>query len=360
MRKVNLRYNYNNYIQLAPLQSCNTIFNFLLTVRGTGKTFGMKRRGLLRYFSKLRHPRTLWVRYFKDDIKTMSISFLPASLIMECVARFGLDGEKFKTNRKGVFYDGAEIFRFCPLGEYQRQKGAGGVEEFDTIVFDEFLIDPRSPSRFHGDAFMAFMDIYTSYNRGAGRIKHPVKAFFLGNEESQTNRFFTAFSIPEWITERGDIMITDSAMRWTVQVIKTPPENQRALISQLGDNSAVDYLQGGMKVARSVAIRTPDSWGTFRRRDLSPLVSFYIDGEKTCWTVAPDRTIIVVSGIDPTGIVITDTPAPYWKKAQYVGRGPLVEIENAVRSFLINNMVYYDSARTWERAQGVLRRLRYA
>lgn len=360
MRKVNLRYNYDDYIQLSPLQSCNTTFNFLLTVRGTGKTYGMKRRGLLRYFSKPRHPRTLWLRYFKDDIKTMSISFLPASLIMECVSRFGLDGEKFKVNRRGVFYDGEEIFRFCPLGEYQRQKGAGGVEEFDTIVFDEFLLDPRSPSRFHGDVFMAFMDIYTSYNRGTDRIRHSVKAFFLGNEESQTNRFFSAFGVPEWITERGNIMITDSAKRWTVQVIKTPPENQRELISQLGDNSSVDYLQGGMKVTRSVAIRTPDNWGTFKRRDLSPLVSFYIDGEKTCWTVAPDRTIMVVSGIDPTGIVITDTPAPYWKKSQYVGRGALVEIENAVRSFLINNMVYYDSAQTWERAQGVLRRLRYA
>ena len=360
MRKVNLKYEYSDYIQLTPLQSCNTIFNFLLTVRGTGKTYGMKRRGLLRYFSKPQRPRTLWVRYFKDDIKTMSISFLPAPLIFECVARFGLDAEKFKTNRKYYSLYVMLLLPFCPLGEYQRQKGAGGVEEFDTIVFDEFLLDPRSPSRFHGDAFMAFMDIYTSYNRGEGRIKHPVKAFFLGNEESQTNQFFAAFGVPEWITERGDIMITDSKRRWTVQVIKTPPENQQVLISQLGDNSAVGYLQGGMKVARSAAIRTPDSWGTYARRDLSPLVSFYIDGEKTCWTVAPDRTIIVVSGICPTGIVITDTPAPYWKKSQYVGRGTLVEIENAVRTFLINNLVFYDSTRTWERAQGVLRRLRYA
>ena len=360
MRTVQLKYDYTKYIQLAPIQSCNTIFNFLLTVRGTGKTFGMKRRGLVRYFSKPHRPRTLWVRYFKDDIKTMSQTFLPDTIIQDCVARWGLDADKFKTTRKGVFYDGSEIFRFCPLTEYQRQKGAGGVEEFDTIVFDEFLIDPRSPSRYHGDPFTAFMDIYTSYNRGADRMRHPVKAFFLGNEESQTNRFFSALCVPDWITERGDIMLTDSAKQWTVQVIKTPPDNQRALVLQLGDNSATGYLLGGIKGARSVAIRTPDNWGTFKRRDLSPILSFYIDGEKTCWTVAPDRTIIVVSGICPAGIVVTDTPAPYWKKSQYVGLGPLVEIENAVRSFLANNMVYYDSVRTWERAQGVLRRLRYA
>lgn len=93
-------YDFSSYLQTRPLLSCNALFNFFLTVRGTGKTWALKRRSLERYFGHSSRPRSLWIRYFRDDVKTMAQDFLPGAILREICARYKLTPEKFKATKK--------------------------------------------------------------------------------------------------------------------------------------------------------------------------------------------------------------------------------------------------------------------
>ena len=58
--------NNNNFIDFLELWSFNAIYNFVDTVRNTGKTTKCKAWAIARY---LKHGKqTLWVRAFEDDI----------------------------------------------------------------------------------------------------------------------------------------------------------------------------------------------------------------------------------------------------------------------------------------------------
>ena len=177
-----LYYNYNT------IRSYNALMNFILTGRGNGKTFGAKLLGIKdylktgeqfvyvrRYFSEFEH-----VHQFFDDIVSS-----PYYNDYE----FKVLGSKGFIRKKDSDEEWNVLCHFIPLSISQKYKSTA-YPLVSKIFFDEFIID-KSNNRYLKNEVEIFLDLYETI----ARLRNNVRAFFLANNVSLVNPYFTYWNL---------------------------------------------------------------------------------------------------------------------------------------------------------------------
>ena len=191
-------YNYNK------IRSYNALFNFIISNRGGGKSYGAKEM-VIKNFLK-RGEQFVYVRRYKAEIKEIQ-----KTLFSDIQERF--PNTDFKIDGSTVYINNKPAGYLIPLSVSQKFKSSS-YPLVTTIVFDEFIVD-KGHIHYLTNEVEVFLDLFETI----ARSRNNVKAFFLANNVTIVNPYFVYFNcIPKngerfTIAKNGQIvveMFTDS------------------------------------------------------------------------------------------------------------------------------------------------------
>ena len=185
-------YNYNE------LRSHQGLFNFVLSNRGGGKTFGAKVLGIKSYIKSKKKTgqgeQFVYVRRYDSEFDTKEQFF------DDIVANGYFEEYEFIVKGyKGYIREKVEedeepneweiICFFIPLSVSQRYKSTP-FPNVSKIFFDEFIID-KGNIRYVKNEVVVFLELFETIDRKRDKTI----AFFLANTVSLVNPYFSYFSL---------------------------------------------------------------------------------------------------------------------------------------------------------------------
>lgn len=161
--------------------SYNAMFNFIIGERGVGKTYGCTKYVINRYKKKKR--KFVYLRRYKTELKESVPKFFDAINYNHEFDALKLhsSNNKFYANKKCIGYA-------LPLSTANILKSST-FADVDTIIFDEFIID-KGCYHYLRNEVEQLLDIVETI----GRLRD-IKVFFLANNISITNPYFTYFNL---------------------------------------------------------------------------------------------------------------------------------------------------------------------
>ena len=171
------------YYCYDKMMSYNALFNFVLSGRGYGKSYGAKDRVIKRFLKT--GEQFIYVRRYKTELKKKYLFFDDiASKYKE---------HKFEVKGNNAYIDGKIAGFFIPLSTSRTEKSTS-YPNVSTIIFDEFVID-KGNLRYLENEVETFLDLYETVARLRElQGKKPVKVLFLANKVSIVNPYFVYFN----------------------------------------------------------------------------------------------------------------------------------------------------------------------
>ena len=181
----------SKYWDIRQTLSHNCLFNFIISLRGGGKTFGcleycvqkhldMKRQGIPWEFVYLRRQ--------ENELKKLTIS--RGGRLFDDIA-YKFPDHKLKAEANNLTCDGETIGYGMQLSTAFTQK-SDPHPHVHMIIFDEFIAAKQS--MYLPDEVTKFLELYESIAR-PGTEHPPVQVFFLGNAVTQMNPYFDYFML---------------------------------------------------------------------------------------------------------------------------------------------------------------------
>ena len=177
---------YYNYDRINSYNAC---FNFILTNRGYGKSYGAKEQAIKRFLKK--GEQFMYVRRYKTELEDRMKFFDDI--------RDKFPNHKFEINGKEAKIDGKIAGYFVALSTSQKLKSVP-YPFVTTILFDEFIID-KGHLRYLTNEVEVFLDLFET----VARKRNNVRAYFLANNISLVNPYFIYFDLVPRKDERFTI-----------------------------------------------------------------------------------------------------------------------------------------------------------
>ena len=172
----------------VPL-SYNALWNFILGMRGGGKTYGSLKWCIEKHLKakdKGEKWQFLYVRRLKAELEKLTIS-RGGRLFNAVQKEFPKHTFKAESN---VLYCDDEIIGYAqPLSTASILK-SDSFPDVKVIIFDEFIIDNRGTYHYLKDEVTKFLDLYETIARNRDVI-----VFFLSNAITVTNPYFDFFHL---------------------------------------------------------------------------------------------------------------------------------------------------------------------
>ena len=248
-------YNYNR------IRSYNALFNFIISNRGGGKTYGAKKMCINNFLK--RKEQFVYVRRYKSEIKEVRDNFF-SDISQE------FQGHELTVNGSKIYIDGEIAGYFIPLSVSQKYKSTA-YPFVTTIVYDEFIIDKGHISYLSNEVEV-FLDLFETI----ARKRDNVKAFFLANNVTLVNPYFTYFDcVPKkdqrfTLAKNGNIIVE---MFTDEEFIK---EKEKTRFGQLISGTKYgDYAINNKSLRDSKAFILDK-----KPKDLYFILSIYFNGEE--------------------------------------------------------------------------------
>lgn len=179
----------NYYWDIKKTLSYNCLFNFIVGMRGVGKTYGALKHCVEQYLKGKEQGKTiqfLYVRRIKTELEKLTI--MRHGRLFNAVAKEFPDHElKAESN---ILYCDGEIMGYAqPLSTASILK-SDAMPNVQTIVFDEFIIDNAGTYHYLKDEVTKFLDLYETVARG-----RDVTCLFLSNAVTVSNPYFDYFHL---------------------------------------------------------------------------------------------------------------------------------------------------------------------
>lgn len=159
------------------VMSYNALFNFVLSPRGNGKSYGAKKQIINNFLKK--GEQFVYVRRYKDELRDVDKFFADISQEFE--------GVEFQVKGKTAIINGEVAGYFVSLSTSQKLKSVP-FPNVSRIVFDEFIVD-KGHLRYLTNEVEVFLDLFETI----ARKRDNVRAIFLANNVSRVNPYFTYF-----------------------------------------------------------------------------------------------------------------------------------------------------------------------
>lgn len=191
--------------------SYNAIWNFILTNRGYGKSYGLKKKCIKNFLNK--GKQFIYLRRYKTELKDNSKWFDDISKEFPNV-KFKYEKNTFYINNKPAGFSVA-------LSVSQKLKSVS-YPNVTLIMFDEFIVDNSLGNRYLTNEVDACLDFYET----VARTRNDVRMFFLGNNISLINPYFSYFNIKPNKNERftlcrdGELIIDISTNKKFIEMKK--------------------------------------------------------------------------------------------------------------------------------------------
>lgn len=169
--------------------SYNCLWNYILGMRGGGKTYGALKWCIEQYLKNLKQKKKwqfIYVRRMKSELEKLTIS--RGGRLFNAVSKeFPTHTLKAESN---VLYCDKEICGYAISLSTASIMKSDSFPDVQVIIFDEFIIDNRGTYHYLKDEVTKFLDLYETIARG-----RDVKVFFLSNAVSIANPYFDYFHL---------------------------------------------------------------------------------------------------------------------------------------------------------------------
>lgn len=177
------------YWDVKRTKSHNALLNYILGIRGAGKTYSLLKE-LIECYQKT-GSRFLYLRRSEEELKKLTTQ---------------KNGRLF--NHVQVEFEGSNLWSEANVlhiddqtcGYAQALSTAGklksdALDNVRDIVFDEFIINTLiTKQRYLPDEVTAFLELYETIARPGSR-DYDVRCWFLGNAVSSSNPYFDSFDL---------------------------------------------------------------------------------------------------------------------------------------------------------------------
>lgn len=183
------------YYNIDSALSYNALFTMVVGGRGVGKTYSAKVRVIKDFINK--GEQFVYLRRYKPELKKISQFF------KDVAPEF--PEHSFKASSSGLFIDDKQAGFVMTLTTQVIEKSTP-YPKVTCIIFDEFLIDPKTPYHYLPEDVETFLECYSTVSRD-----RDIKAIFLANNVSMYNPYFMYFKLylkyGETKCRKGDVIL---------------------------------------------------------------------------------------------------------------------------------------------------------
>lgn len=155
----------------------NCVFNFIVGMRGGGKTFAFKETAIKNFLKN--KSQFIYLRRYKTELQKISTFFEPDLVAKFPNHSFSVKGQKF--------YIDDELCGYAiPLTTSHKEKSTN-YANVTLIGFDEFIVDQSSNYKYLPNEFDVFNNFYDTVDRN----KDKTRVLFIGNAISEVNPYFS-------------------------------------------------------------------------------------------------------------------------------------------------------------------------
>ena len=204
-----------------PQITYNRIFNFVVGVRGGGKTFNALKESIEKHLKERKHNGEKWeflyIRRTLVELDDACVGGKNKGDLFSDIRKAGyFKGHELKVtaDKSGgyTFYCDGVVMGYGKALSVSGNRRSTSLPYVQRIVFDEFLINTSAGSRQkylnNGNEFFIFTNLYETVARG-----RDIPVFFIGNAFSMVNPYFIALDIRIQNIENNKIYKGKS---WTV------------------------------------------------------------------------------------------------------------------------------------------------
>lgn len=201
----NLYYNWNDIL------SKDRMFNFVVGIRGGGKTYGATKLAITRYLKQGR--KTIWLRRYASELGTEFRTKYFSDMILNNefpehelqVKATDIDGiaKGYIKAKDGKKWE--DFILFMPLSIALKNKSIP-FNEYDLVFFDEFLIDTTKSNLQYLSGWNE-PTIFFEFFESVVRTRENIKCVFIGNAIATINPYFVELKIrfdkeKEWMLDK--------------------------------------------------------------------------------------------------------------------------------------------------------------
>lgn len=220
----------SKYWDIHKTLSYGCLFNFIISLRGGGKSYGGTKYVTEHYLNGLKRGERhefVYVRRQENELKKLCIS--RGGRFFKAVEKEFPD-HVLKAEGMEMSCDGDVFGHAIQLSNARIQK-SDVFPYVDTIIFDEFIISKSGRNYYLPDEVTAFLELYETIARPG--TDHPtVRVFFFGNAVTSTNPYFDYFRIDK--PKQGEFKRFGKTKDILVQDVSVPSLQQDKHNSRFG------------------------------------------------------------------------------------------------------------------------------
>lgn len=163
-----------------PLFSYNSHYNFVLDVRGRGKTFSLAKKKPIDDFLKT-GEQFIYLRRYKEELKDISTFFADIEWMYP---------DHHLEVKGRTFYCDKKVIGYAVNLSTANMKKSVAYPNVTKIIYDEFILE-KGFVRYIPNEVKTFFNFYET----VARTRDNVKAYFIGNAISLTNPYFLELKI---------------------------------------------------------------------------------------------------------------------------------------------------------------------
>ena len=218
------------YWDIGRTLSHNCLFNFIISLRGGGKTYGALKHCVKKYLEEKRNGRIwqfIYVRRQENELKKLTIC--RGGRLFAAIQKEFPD-HILKAESNTLYCDGEICGYAVQLSNAFTQK-SDVFPHVQMIIFDEFIAIKRTS--YLNDEVTKFLELYETVARPG--TDHPVvRVLFLGNAVTQTNPYFEYFYLERpYEGEFKKFGTTKDILVQDVSVPKLQEDKHRSRFGQL-------------------------------------------------------------------------------------------------------------------------------
>lgn len=160
-------------------KSYNCLFNFIVGMRGNGKTYGTKQEVIINFIKT--GEQFIYLRRFKEELKKIRTRYYDD--IRDAFPDHSLEC------KSGCFYIDGKLAGYTQALSTSKIEKSNPFPKVTTIIFDEFIID-KGVYHYLPDEVIYFLEFYSTVAR-----QRDVRVWFLSNAITMVNPYFTYFNI---------------------------------------------------------------------------------------------------------------------------------------------------------------------
>lgn len=176
----------------------NCLFNFIIGNRGSGKTYGAKKRAIKQFIDK--GYQFVYLRRFKEELDETAESYFNDIILNKEFPDVVIE------YKSGCYFINDQLAGYAMALTKAKDYKSISYPLVYLIIFDEFLIEDNGYARYLKNEVKQFLNFYMSIDRYRG-----CTVFFLANSVSMVNPYtmYWDLHIPYGsnITRKGDVLL---------------------------------------------------------------------------------------------------------------------------------------------------------